>query len=55
MLYLMTVVKAATLAWTLTAGSPALCPDQVEGLDDEELNCEVLAVTKDVVILKEVF
>ena len=40
----MTTAKALTLVWKLAVGEPALCPNQVEGVDDEELNCEVLAV-----------
>jgi hypothetical protein len=53
-IYFITKAKALTLAYALLVGEPALCPNQIEGLDDEELNCEIVGMAANVVILKEV-
>lgn len=42
----------------LPVGAEALCPNQVEGIDDEELNCRVAAIVRgpggvELVLLKE--
>lgn len=56
MIYLVSFVKAALLAASLHVGDPALCPYQLgDSHADEELNCEVLAVSTQakVVVLVE--
>lgn len=44
----------------LALGAEALCPNQVEGVDDEELNCRVAAIVRgpggvEMVLLREAF
>lgn len=57
MLYLVTLAKALTLAGMLhlQPGDTTLCPNQIEGLDDEEDNCRVISVSEQagIVILVE--
>lgn len=55
MIYLATLAKALLLTAHLAVGEPALCPNQTQGWDDEELNCTVLAVSEQakIVLLKE--
>jgi len=43
MFYIMTLAKSLPLIWGLYVGAPATCPDQIDGLDDEEPDCEVVA------------
>lgn len=51
MTYIMTIAKALALSVTLANGTPTLavgdellCPDQTEGVDDEELECRVVGL-----------